>query len=177
MNKRQTIGSMGAAALVVAIGLFVAPHEGTGPTARTASGEVVAQAYPDPAHGWAVPTICQGHTRGVFKGQTASKNECELFLAADIADIALPALQKHVRVPVTPAQAVALGDFVFNLGEANFARSTLLKKLNAGDCEGAAKEFSRWDKAGKERLPGLAKRREAERAQFAADCIYWRNAA
>ena len=56
--------------------------------------------------------------------------------------------------------------FVYNLGSGNFSSSTLLKKFNAGDHEGAAKEFLRWNKAGGEVLAGLTTRRQAEMETF-----------
>lgn len=60
----------------------------------------------------------------------------------------------------------ALVDFAFNLGIGALAGSTLLKKLNAGDIEGAADEFLKWDHAGGKVLAGLTKRRQGERALF-----------
>jgi lysozyme len=71
-----------------------------------------------------------------------------------------------VHVPLTQNQFDALVSFVFNLGVGNFRTSTLLKKLNAGDNDGAAQEFGRWIHAGGKALPGLVRRREAERALF-----------
>jgi lysozyme len=48
--------------------------------------------------------------------------------------------------------------------------STLLKKLNAGDFDGAANEFLKWTKARKNGvpvvLPGLVRRRIAEQTLF-----------
>lgn len=64
----------------------------------------------------------------------------------------------------------ALGSFIFNVGEGNFAQSTLRNKLNAGDFAGAAAEFDKWVYAtvnGKKvKLAGLVTRRAAERALF-----------
>ncbi|MDU2883127.1 MAG: lysozyme, partial [Enterobacter sp.] len=62
----------------------------------------------------------------------------------------------------------ALVDFAYNLGVKALEGSTLLKKLNAGDYAGAAAEFPKWNKAGGKVLPGLVKRREAERTLFLA---------
>jgi lysozyme len=42
----------------------------------------------------------------------------------------------------------------------------LLKKLNSGDTEGASDEFSKWVYADKKVLPGLVRRREAEKELF-----------
>ena len=64
----------------------------------------------------------------------------------------------------------ALVSFTFNLGEERLAQSTLLKKLNLRDYHAAAAEFPKWVKAtvrGKKiTLPGLVRRRAAERAMF-----------
>ena len=56
--------------------------------------------------------------------------------------------------------------WVYNLGSGNFSSSTLLRKFNEGDHEGAAKEFPRWNKAGGKVLAGLTKRRNEEKAMF-----------
>ncbi|MDP2640772.1 MAG: glycoside hydrolase family protein, partial [Betaproteobacteria bacterium] len=48
------------------------------------------------------------------------------------------------------------------------AKSTLLKKLNAGDYSGAAAEFPKWNKAGGKVLKGLVARRAAEAELFQA---------
>jgi GH24 family phage-related lysozyme (muramidase) len=60
----------------------------------------------------------------------------------------------------------ALLDFVYNLGQGNFQSSTLLEKIDAGKFEEAAEEFQKWNKAGGKVLPGLVKRREAEKELF-----------
>jgi lysozyme len=60
----------------------------------------------------------------------------------------------------------ALTSFTFNVGLGNLRSSTLLKKLNAGNHAGAADQFTRWVNAGGRVMPGLVKRREAERALF-----------
>ena len=60
----------------------------------------------------------------------------------------------------------ALISFAFNVGLGAYGSSTLLKKLNAGDKRGAANEFPRWVYAAGQKLPGLVRRREAERKMF-----------
>lgn len=170
-NYGKPLGGIGAAALVAAIAAFVIPHEGTGPQKTDpATGAKVSVAYPDPGYGAALPTICQGHTKGVFMGQTATPGQCRVFLEEDISRDVLPCLERLVKAPVTQGQAVALGDFVFNAGCGAFGGSTLLKKLNAGDCKGAAAEFGRWVKSNGKTLPGLVKRREAEARLFLEGC-------
>lgn len=71
-----------------------------------------------------------------------------------------------VSAPVNDNQFGALTSFTFNLGVGNLGSSTLLKKLNLADYAGAADEFLRWVRAGGQVLPGLVKRRAAERELF-----------
>ena len=78
------------------------------------------------------------------------------------------AVNRYVTVPLSQNEFDALVDFAYNAGAKNLLNSTLLRKLNAGDRKGAAREFDRWVHANGEVLPGLVKRRMAERALFEA---------
>ena len=71
-------------------------------------------------------------------------------------------VKKLLNQPATQAQFDALVSFAFNLGVGNLKKSTLLKKFNAGDVQGAALQFKSWNKAGGKVLAGLTRRREAE---------------
>lgn len=71
-----------------------------------------------------------------------------------------------LKVSVTQNQFDALCDFIYNLGIENFRSSTLLRKLNTGDYQGASEEFTRWDMAGGKEVMGLLKRRQAEKGLF-----------
>lgn len=71
-----------------------------------------------------------------------------------------------VKVIISQGQFDALVSFAYNLGLRSLSTSTLLRKLNAGDKQGAANEFGKWVNAGGVRLNGLVKRREAERKMF-----------
>ncbi|HGE8410817.1 TPA: lysozyme [Serratia marcescens] len=71
-----------------------------------------------------------------------------------------------VKVKITQSQFDALVSFAYNLGLRSLSTSTLLKKLNAGDKQGAADEFGKWVNAGGKRLDGLVARRAAEREMF-----------
>ncbi|WP_253381141.1 lysozyme [unidentified bacterial endosymbiont] len=75
-------------------------------------------------------------------------------------------VEKMVGVTVTQNQFDALVSLAFNVGTGNLKKSTLLKKLNAGDIQGAALQFKSWNKAGGKILPGLTRRREAEMKLF-----------
>ncbi|BEO71844.1 lysozyme [Serratia marcescens] len=71
-----------------------------------------------------------------------------------------------VKVRITQGQFDALVSFAYNLGLRSLSTSTLLRKLNNGDTQGAADEFGRWVNAGGKRLDGLVTRRAAERRMF-----------
>jgi lysozyme len=119
-----------------------------------------------------VPTICWGSTRGVYLGQRATLAQCEHMLKQDVTYAGV-GVAKHTRVKLTQEQYDALVSFVFNLGETQYRKSTLLRKLNAGDCWGAAAEFDRWVFAKGKRLKGLVTRRAAERKLFEGGCVSW----
>lgn len=116
-----------------------------------------------------IPTICTGSTKGVYLGQTATLAECEERLSEDVS-YAGEAIRRGVRVKLTQGQYDALVSLVFNIGPGAFARSTLLKRLNEGQCRVAADEFLRWRYAAGKPIRGLLKRRQAERELFLKDC-------
>lgn len=122
------------------------------------------KAYRCPA---GVPTIGYGHTAGVAMGQTITQQQADDYLRRDVRQFER-AVERLVKVPLTQGQFDALVSFAFNLGEGALAQSTLLRLLNAGDYAGAAAQFERWNKAGGRVLPGLVRRRAAERALFEA---------
>jgi lysozyme len=123
-------------------------------------------AYPDPASGGEPFTIGFGHTIDVEPGDNCTLEEAEQWLLDDCADAEV-AILRHVKVPLSQGQLDALISFVFNLGAGNFHKSTLLRKLNAGDYVGAWQEFPRWNKAAGKVMPGLSRRRAAEAKLFA----------
>lgn len=127
-------------------------------------------AYPDPAHGWAVPTVGVGHTTAagkpaVYIGMKITEAEAYDILDRDLAEFA-EHVSRAVKVPMNDNQFGALVSFTFNLGMGNLNRSTLLKKLNAGDYEGAAEEFGKWNRGNGKVMKGLTRRRAAEAALF-----------
>jgi len=89
----------------------------------------------------------------------------EMLLGEDIAWVA-DAIEAHVKADLDQGQYDALSGFIFNIGASNFRRSTLLRKLNAGDVDGAAMEFQRWVYSKGVKLEGLVIRRSAEAAMF-----------
>ncbi len=75
-------------------------------------------------------------------------------------------VDEQLDVPVSQFEFDALVSFAFNLGINALAGSTLLRKLNQMDFDGAAHEFPRWNKSGNKVVLGLIKRRAAEIAMF-----------
>lgn len=133
----------------------------TEPLVKDAEG-LSMNAYLCPA---GVPTIGWGHTAGVKLGQTITLEQAEAFLREDLGN-ALSDVKRLVKVPLSVHQTAALVSWVFNLGAGNLAGSTLLHLLNERNYRGAADEFGKWTHGGGKVLPGLVKRRAAERALF-----------
>lgn len=71
------------------------------------------------------------------------------------------AVESSVRVPLSQNQYDALYSLCFNIGETNFRKSTVVKKINENDLKGAADAILMWNKPAV-----LQKRRERERALF-----------
>ena len=115
------------------------------------------EAYQCSAGVW---TIGVGHTEGVKEGDVITYAESRTFLSEDIRK-RVAALAPAVKVPVSEGQFVALTSLAFNVGVASVSGSQLVKKLNAAD------EFlDGWDTAGGKVVPGLQRRRRAERKLF-----------
>lgn len=75
-------------------------------------------------------------------------------------------LRRLVRVPLNQRQHDMLVSFAYNCGVEALSGSTLLRKLNQGRLSSAADELLRWNRAGGQELPGLTRRRAAERTIF-----------
>lgn len=123
---------------------------------------VKLKAYLCPAGVW---TIGYGSTRNVTEGMKITLRQAEELLLRDLSRFE-KAVNRMVQVELNQQQYDALVSLVFNIGDGAFARSTLLKRLNAGKYHEAAEQFTRWNKAGGKVLPGLVKRRAEERELF-----------
>lgn len=127
-------------------------------------------AYPDPRTGGAPWTIGYGWThpvdgKPIKPGMTIKQETADRLLKTGLVSYENDVL-KMAKVKLTQGQFDALVSFAYNVGSRALSTSTLLRKLNDGDVNGAADEFLRWNKAGGKVLNGLARRREAERALF-----------
>lgn len=132
---------------------------------------VVLTAYLDSVGVW---TIGVGHTTAagapkVSPGMKISASEADEILSRDLA-VFEKAVSGAVRVPLNQNEFDALVSLAFNIGAGAFAKSTLVRKLNAGDRKGAADQFLVWNKGtvkGKKvEIKGLTTRRVAERKKF-----------
>ena len=147
MSRAKLVAKIGAGATALAIPLVML-YEGYVPWVhRDPIGRLAA---------------CYGHDdQTMTPGKRFTAAECQAMLDQD--------LLKHadaldcVKKPMTDGQKAAFLSFAFNVGTGAFCGSTLARKANAGDMRGACAELSRWTLAGGKEMPGLVKRRAAER--------------
>ena len=128
-----------------------------------------ATPYLCPAGKWTIgfgSTFWENGTPVKKDDKPIDKERGRILVKAHFAREVEPALDSLVKVPLTQNQFDALADFVYNAGVGNFAKSTLLRKLNAKDYNGAAAEFPKWNKGGGKVLPGLERRRKKEQDLF-----------
>lgn len=146
-NRKLTVSAEGVALVKHFEGLFL-------------------EAYRCPANVW---TIGYGHTGvthndgSVKRGRRITEAEAEDLLRQDLGKVGLE-VKRLVKLPLEQHQFDALVSFQFNLGK--LSGSTLLRKFNEGDDSAAAAQFPRWVYAAGQRLQGLVRRRNAERAMF-----------
>jgi len=113
-----------------------------------------------------VYTIGFGHTKGVTRFNGAITEEiAERLLLQDVAEVEAH-IPRLVTVPLTGNQFSALVAFLFNIGPTKFRATTSQDLLNRGHYLEFADRLLIWNKAGGEVLPGLTKRRKAERTLF-----------
>jgi len=127
--------------------------------------------YPDPATGGEPWTIGYGHTGDdVHPNLTITQQQAEDLLMQDVQKAA-DDVNLKVMTDINQEEFDALVDFTFNCGCGNFNKSTLLKKINEGDIEGASLEFDKWDRAAGKVMTGLVKRRHSETLLFLNESI------
>jgi lysozyme len=144
MNRTQLASlSLSAAALV-----GIALHEGYRDRAYT----------PVPGD---VPTIGFGTTQGVKPGDTITPPKALQRALQDVQQFE-GAIKRCVTVPLHQHEYDAYISLSYNIGQTAFCSSTLVRKLNAQDYEGACKQILRWDRFKGQPLPGLTKRRQDE---------------
>lgn len=141
-------GSIASFVAVLSTAAFIVPFEG-----------IETEPYLDAV---GIPTNCGGNTKNVDMNSTMTHEECMALLVED-TKLAQDCVIANSEVPMTENEVKAYTSFVFNIGCGNFQSSTLLKKLNTGDHEGACNELPRWVYAKGNILKGLVTRRAKER--------------
>ena len=108
-----------------------------------------------------VATIGFGTTGGVRMGDTITPPKA---LARALTDVQKfeDALRTCVTVPLHQYEYDSYLSLAYNIGPTAFCHSTLVRKLNAGDYEGACQAILAWTKFRGKTLPGLVKRRQEE---------------
>lgn len=119
-------------------------------------------AYKDTVGVW---TIGVGHTSAagppnVTKGLTITDAECDEILARDLVQYE-DAVNSALTRAISQKSFDALVSLCFNIGTGGFAKSTVVKRINAGDMTGAAEAILMWDKP-----PEIMGRRMQEYGQF-----------
>lgn len=126
----------------------------------TAACEGIRQnAYPDVT---GVPTICFGETKGVRFGDHKTKDECAAMLEGRLYQFGAE-VDRCTKVELPPTRKAAMTDFSYNLGTGTYC-AKIAPLLNAGNITAACDRLLLYDKAGGIVFPGLAKRRQRERA-------------
>ena len=123
-------------------------------------------AYPDPGTGGDPWTIGYGATGpGIHRGTRWTQAQADDRLASDVERF-MRGVKASLKRPATDPQLGAMTSLAFNIGLGSFRASTLLRLFNAGDVQGAAKQFGRWNRAGGRVMAGLTNRRASEREVF-----------
>lgn len=122
-------------------------------------------AYRDIVGVW---TVCYGETKGVRRGDSHTKAECDAMLARELIAYRgglhryLTAETKAERLPVL--RDVAFTSLAYNVGISGAGKSTATRRLNDGDVSGACAALTWWNKAGGRVVRGLVNRRGEEQA-------------
>jgi lysozyme len=147
-------GKQKASAAIIAACFIAAPLTAMFEGLRT-------KPYHDPGDGR--PTVCYGETEREMRRYTP--DECRVLLGTRQQKDYAPAVLKCVPAIGSKPNAFAASiDAAYNAGTAAFCRSPMAKRFNAGDWVGGCNAFSGWYVTAKgKKLPGLVRRREAER--------------
>jgi len=109
------------------------------------------------------PTIGFGDAQGIRMGDTTDPVRALIRLNTQVSKFELELKRCIGDVPMHQYEWDAIVSWSFNVGSGAACSSTLVRKLKAGDYTGACNELTRWTKFQGRTLPGLVKRREAER--------------
>lgn len=145
LNRRNAAKGAGAIAIAAAL---VSVAEG-----------LVLSTYPDVG---GVPTYCYGETKGAEWGKTYTKEQCDEKLSARLVEFNT-GVNSCVFVELPDTRRAALVSLAYNIGVDAFCRSTVVRKLNAGDVQGGCEAVLMWNKVHGVVWRGLTNRRQKER--------------
>ncbi|EOC0702316.1 lysozyme [Salmonella enterica subsp. enterica serovar Kokomlemle] len=152
--KIKSLIAGGAGAIAIAAALIAGPNDNDGLEG------VRYRPYQDVVGVW---SVCYGHTgKDIMLGKTYTPAECKALLDKDLNAVARQ-INPYIKVPIPEATRGALYSFAYNVGAGNFRASTLLRKINQGDINGACDQLRRFTYAGGKQWKGLVTRREIER--------------
>ena len=146
LDRRNVAKGAGAIALAFAI---VSVAEG-----------LVTSTYPDVG---GVPTYCYGETKDAEWGKTYTKEQCDEKLSARLVEFNA-GVNSCVFVELPDTRRAALVSLSYNIGIPAFCKSTVVRKLNAGDVQGGCDAMLMWNKVKGVVWRGLTNRRQKERA-------------
>lgn len=146
VGRKTLAGTIGTAAAAAAIAM-VAGWEGK----RN-------DPYQDIVGVW---TVCYGETKVAMRRY--SDAECRDMLDASLVGYAEPVLARNPGLRDRPSQLAAAVSLTYNIGAANYRRSTVARRFDAGNWRGACDAFLMWNRAGGRVVKGLDNRRRAER--------------
>jgi lysozyme len=160
--QHREISEVISDALQICATALVKPFEGY--ARRLPNGDCTA--YPDPGTGGEPWTIGYGATgKDVRVGTVWSLQQAEQALTEHLEYFCHGVLQLSPGLLQEPDRRLAaILSFAYNCGLGNYRISTLRKRVNAKDWEGAKEEIVKWNKAAGRVLPGLTRRRVAEAA-------------
>ena len=124
-------------------------------------------AYDDGVGVWTIGfgTIKYPDGNRVKKGDACTLEQAKEYMRHDLIEFE-HTVNSSVKVPLNQNQFDALVSLAYNIGSNAFKSSTLVKKLNTGDYQGAADQFNVWINAGGKRMQGLVNRRDREKLLF-----------
>lgn len=158
-SLRNWLAAIGLSVGAVTGGVYIAGFEGNSPTP-----------YYDLAQ---TLTVCRGHTGAdVIADKTYSAAECDALFASDLKQANDALLRLTAPMQLTHGEHAAYLSFIYNVGQGNFANSTLRQLLLADQRIDACNQLPRWVYAHGIQWPGLAARRAGERQLCLSELIH-----
>lgn len=124
------------------------------------------KAYRCPAGKW---TIGYGETQGIKEGMEWTQKQADDALEKRIVQMKKEILATCPALKPSSNRLAACISLAYNIGIGNFAGSSVAKYIRRGEYRAAADAFGMWVYVGKQKLPGLVNRRQAERTVFRRD--------